>query len=334
MHDLGTLGGSGSYGQRINTSGQVTGYSYTNGNAEQHAYLWTPTTPNGASGTLQDLGSLGGTPSQAYGINASGQVVGDSITTEGVATHAFLYDGVMHDLGWLESTFDATHGLDINDRGQVTGKSGRHAILWTPTTPNGANGTMHDLGTLGGTDSIGWGINAIGQVTGVSQLPGNAADHAFLWTPTTSNGDSGTLSDLGTLGGTYSAGLDINARGQVAGFFFTTGFVDPHAFLYTSESGMVDLNSLIDPLSGWKLLKAQAINDAGQITGDGQIGGQTHSFLLTPIPEPASVTLLALGLTLLVWRTCRRSGGRAIHGAHGPMTLSEVASWRRNANPR
>jgi hypothetical protein len=59
-----------------------------------------------------------------------------------------------------------------------------------------------------------------------------------------------------------------------------------HAFLYTSGSGMVDLNTLIAPLSGWELLDASDINDAGQITGQGRIGGQFHAYLLTPVPIP------------------------------------------------
>ena len=49
---------------------------------------------------------------------------------------------------------------------------------------------------------------------------------------------------------------------------------------------MVDLNTLIDPLSGWELLDASDINDAGQITGQGLIGGQYHAYLLTPVPIP------------------------------------------------
>ena len=56
------------------------------------------------------------------------------------------------------------------------------------------------------------------------------------------------------------------------------------------------MNSLIDPSSGWILADATAINDSGQIVGNGtNPAGQTHAFLLTPIPEPASLALLALG---------------------------------------
>lgn len=34
--------------------------------------------------------------------------------------------------------------------------------------------------------------------------------------------------------------------------------------------------------SGWVLGEAYAINDAGQIAGYGNIGGEEHAFLLTP----------------------------------------------------
>ena len=84
---------------------------------------------------------------------------------------------------------------------------------------------------------------------------------------------------------------------------------------------MVDLNSLIDSISGWELEQAIGINDAGQITGFGWIGGQRHAFLLTPVPEPATFALLALGLPFLVGRNSRRSRTGCTRGAHGPMTV-------------
>src|SRR5688500_6265601 len=85
--------------------------------------------------TVADLGTLGGTSSIGWGINASGQVTGQSYTTGDAETHAFLYDGAMHDLGTLGGTFSS--GAGINDSGQVTGQSDGHAFLWTPTTPGG-----------------------------------------------------------------------------------------------------------------------------------------------------------------------------------------------------
>lgn len=48
------------------------------------------------------------------------------------------------------------------------------------------------------------------------------------------------------------------------------------AFLYR-DSTMLDLNRLMSPASGWTLTEARAINDRGQVVGDGQPRG----FLLT-----------------------------------------------------
>ena len=52
-----------------------------------------------------------------------------------------------------------------------------------------------------------------------------------------------------------------------------------------SDSGvqMQDLNTQVDPASGWNLQDATAINNLGEIVGTGQLGNQTHGFLLTPV---------------------------------------------------
>jgi probable HAF family extracellular repeat protein len=163
-----------------------------------------------ASYSVTDLGTLGGTVSYAYGINANSQVAGYAATVGNAGSDAFLYSsGVMTDLGTLGGS--SSNGNGINDSGQVvgfsqlTGNAALHAFLY-----NG--GVMHDLGTLsGGTNSIANSINDSGQVVGGSNTVGNTTPHAFLYS-------GGSMHDLGTLGGNDSAANSINASGQVAGY--------------------------------------------------------------------------------------------------------------------
>ena len=97
------------------------------------------------------------------------------------------------------------------------------------------------------------------------------------------------MTDLGTLGGSYSQGFGINDSGQVTGYSLTTGNSDVRPFLYTPGTGMVDLNTLLPSGSGWTLVFANGINDAGQITGVGtNPNSETHAFLLSPATVPFS----------------------------------------------
>src|SRR6185503_1303480 len=178
-----------------------------------------------------------------------------------------------------------------------------------------------------------------------SNTTGDAAYHAYLWTPTTPNGTTGTMQDLATLGGLNSYSYNVGAGGQVVGASeveITSD--DTHAFLYTSASGIVDLNTLIAPLSGWELLDASDINDAGQITGQGLIGGEYHAYLLTLIPSiPGDFNNNGVvdAADYIVWRKSDGTpagynawrthfgqpagGGAALTSAESPATVPEPA---------
>ena len=69
--------------------------------------------------------------------------------------------------------------------------------------------SVTDLGTLGGTFSVAFGINNAGRVGGAAALP-NGNVHAFL------SGVGGTKYDLGTLGGPNSQASAPNGREDAA----------------------------------------------------------------------------------------------------------------------
>ena len=93
----------------------------------------------------------------------------------------------------------------------------------------------------------------------------------------------------------YAENQSINDSGQVVGRSNIAGDSAIHAFLYDGTEGMLNLNDLIPTGTGWELAYAYNINSSGQIVGFGEIGGENHAFLMTPVPEPATLLLLGLG---------------------------------------
>jgi probable HAF family extracellular repeat protein len=254
--------------------------------------LWGSSAATAA--VIQNLGTLGGSPSSGRAVNGAGQVAGFSYVA-GSATefHAFRYSGgAMVDLGTLGGTSSDAAG--INAAGQVVGAGATrfdeasHAYRYVGTP--GSGGVMQDLGTLGGNNSDARGINAAGQVVGYSD--GVSIDpettpspvHAFLYTGTP--GAGGVMADLGTLGGSTSYAFSINDAGQIAGTADTASDSALHAFRYGGVPGggggaMADLGTL-----GGTNSDGRAINAAGQVVGDSYVAGDLarHAFRYTGTP--------------------------------------------------
>lgn len=277
----------------VNVSGQVAG------NSGNRAFLYK-------DGQLIDLGHLGGNETEAFGINAAGDVVGTSDLPDG-ARRAFVYrNGVMTSLGTLGGrNSDAT---DINDAGQIVGHA--HAGSQVDYAFLYSGGQMQSLGSLGPAWSEAHAINASGQVVG--NYTTGPERRPFLYS-------NGQMTDIGTLGGISTFAFDINDAGQILGRG-STAAGEVHYFLYSNgqmidlttigltsvvsinnaghllgvagtganaravlykDGQMIDLDSLIPAGSGWTRLGASDMNDSGQIVGQGFLNNQFRGFLLT-----------------------------------------------------
>ncbi|MCC7086562.1 MAG: PEP-CTERM sorting domain-containing protein [Pirellulales bacterium] len=279
----------------INDNGVVVGYgikSSTTGDPVR-GFIYQ-------NGSMEALGTLGGTIADAMDINNSNQIAGSSSIANDTETHAVIYEnGALRDLGTLGGKH--SYGYAINNRGEVVGYSRTsisetHAFLFR-------DGSMVDLGTFGGNLSLAKSINDRGEAVGFAYLAGNASYHSFLYS-------NWTMTDLGTFGGTYSGANDINEKGQVVGYSQVPGSI-AHAFLY-DNGVMMDLNNLIDPALGLTLHGANAITETGLIVAYGKFAGKNnnHAFLLTPIPESSTLVLLVVGaVSLLAYAWRRRRPG-------------------------
>src|SRR3990172_2397494 len=101
------------------------------------------------------------------------------------------------------------------------------------------------------------------------------------------------LTWLGTLGGVGSAPGDINNQGEVVGWAHASDG-RRRAFVYTTQTGMVDLNAVAPLPDGWVARNARGINELGQIVGDAtndDVEG-TRAFFYYPTVQPPQSMLL------------------------------------------
>ena len=125
-------------------------------------------------------------------------------------------------------------------------------------------------------------LNDNGMVVGASQITSPGIHHAFVWQA------GAGMRDLGSLSAEGNRAYGVNNAGQIVGGPSAWADSGHPPFIYC-DGKMTNLNSMIDPDSGWHLIVAATINDSGQIAGTGKNrAGQLHALLLTPNPSPQS----------------------------------------------
>jgi probable HAF family extracellular repeat protein len=125
-----------------------------------------------------------------------------------------------------------------------------------------------DLGTLGGTFSIAFGINDKGQIDGLSTTPGDQVTHGFFL-------ENGVMTDMGTLGGPNSQALFGPGEPFQATGLAENGIPDPNGEDFCGLGtnliclNFVWQNGVMTPLStlGGNNAQGSDINAQGQIAG-------------------------------------------------------------------
>lgn len=285
--ELGFLqGGSSARATDVNDLGEVVGSGGRNDHGPQfqevtQAFLWRDgtMTPLGALYDPLDFNRRHGY-SEAYAINALGQVAGFSEVFRCASQHAFLWqDGTMLDISGGAGDPSFSRAFAINDSGHVVGYIVSNVCTTTPPPARAflwIDGTMSLLPLpTGHTTGSAHGINDEGLVVGTTGS--GTVTRAILW-------DGQLMTDLGVLAGDFSSmARAINNSGQVVGISWgESGF---RAFLW-QDGVMHELKDLLDGFSGWELQDATGINDEGEVSGYGLHDGQPRAFVLAP-EEPS-----------------------------------------------
>jgi uncharacterized membrane protein len=259
----------------------------------------------------------------ASGINDAGQVVGSYTFPQG----GFLYSGGLYTPIKVPTSFrpSQTIASGINNVGQIVGNyndaAGSHGFLRSTS----GNYTIFDVPGFAGT-TFAYGINNIGQIVGNYQIGGPRGPAVgFLL----SGGDYITITPAGAMT-TFAFG--INDRGQIVGDYsdrlgahgfllsgssYTT--IDVPGSMSTSLTGINDAGDIVGfyavgptahgfllsdgsyttiDVPGATFTSVDGINNVGQLVGHyGDASGNLHAFLVTPVPEPA--TLLLLGVAAI-----------------------------------
>lgn len=300
FRQLGTPGGPWVQPAAISNSGVVVGHSYGSG-APAAPFVWS------ARGgmhviDLPDSALYG----EAVGVNARGTVLlkvrsssADDIYTwnERDGLRPVLQGDEQQGLGFFPT--------DIDDSGRILGHH------YSPVTPfvRSADGTLTELGTLGGSwagpsdiNNRGWVVGTAGtQPTEVCQGTlcwTEETPHAFLWKP-----GAGLLDLDAGEPSAHSYAHAVNDAGTVVGLTVGEG-----AFLW--EQGQKTFLNSVLASEGYDIRDARDINARGQILAFDADG---RTVLLSPAPEPETVALFLAGLGALAWRT--RARQRALAAA-------------------
>ena len=223
----------------------------------------------------------------AGGINAAGTLTGSSYYPDAFVRLFRLGTGPIEILPSASGPDGRAKGVAIADDGTVVGIQMVDGG-WQGIRYSAAHGTEQMMNLLpagsGWTTAVPSSIRP-GQFVGWGYQTGGFG-RAFRM-QTAANGDVTSIVAL-PMPSTFAANAPnimsaskANASGEIIGSVYDAIPYWPQAaFVHSDAVGSVDLNTLIDPQSGWTLQAGFAINDNHEVVGYGSHGGKYRAYKL------------------------------------------------------
>ena len=220
---------------------------------------------------------------------------------------------------------------DINDAGQIVGALVGQSFVGTPTSTPGVY-SVTTFRPFGAGFSEATGVNDRGQIVGNVALGPSSVTQPYLRQPDgtvvliNTGGSVQGINDAGTIAGNNSGGgfigaatsipgqytltpfeagvvssfvTGINNRGDVAGYAFDNPQISFYHGFVRQADGAIRKSDILNS-------RFEGINDAGIIVGQLSEAGRLQGFLASandlplPVPEPASMQFILIGIAILV----------------------------------
>ena len=191
------LSGFGTYPRGINSAGQMAGYVTIA--VSDHPWRSTEIGFLFSAGANTELGVPNSDDTQAFGINASGQIVGTS------SLGGFLYSGGIYT---IPDPLPSASPFGINDSSQIVGQyddlAGTHGFLLS-------DGSYTTFDVPGAAKTVATAINNAGQIVGW-YVDGGGINHGFLLS-------GGTYTTVDVPGSLATFAFGINNAGRIVGYY-------------------------------------------------------------------------------------------------------------------